>query len=184
MRGAWGSFVRILRHTQAYERLSSVMKRIHVAAIGFLLIAAAAPAQPPAPTNNGAPRPIGMENGLTFFQTKCMSCHRENDSSKAPSARRIRQMTPEQIYAIVAKPSRPEHDQGLTDPQKRRLAEFMGGYRQIGSAEAGNPKNFPNQCASNPPMSDPSAGPSWSGWGADIENTRYQKAEIAGMTRA
>ena len=140
-------------------------------------------AQAPAPPANAAARPIGMENGLTWFQTKCMTCHRENDSSKAPSARRIRQLTPEQIYAVVSKPGRPEHDQGLTDPQKRRLAEFMGGYRQIGSVAAGNPKNFPNQCASNPPMTDPSAGPSWSGWGADIENTRYQKAEVAGMTK-
>jgi polyvinyl alcohol dehydrogenase (cytochrome) len=134
----------------------------------------------------GAPKnqPLGMENGLTYFQTRCMSCHRENDSSKAPSARQIRQMTPEQIYAVVSKPTRPEHDQGLTDAQKRRMSEFMGGYRQIGSAEAGNPKNFPNACSSNPPMSDPYAGPFWSGWGADIENTRYQRAEDAGITKA
>jgi polyvinyl alcohol dehydrogenase (cytochrome) len=129
-------------------------------------------------------RPIGMENGLTYFQTKCMSCHRENDSAKAPSARRIRQMTPEQIYAVVSKPGRPEHDQGMTDPQKRRMSEFMGGYRQIGSVEAGNPKNFPNHCASNPPITDPYAGAFWSGWGADIENTRYQRTEAAGITKA
>jgi polyvinyl alcohol dehydrogenase (cytochrome) len=148
-------------------------------------------AQAPAPQGKGAgkapggaPGPLGMENGLTFFQTKCMSCHRESDSSKAPSARQIRQMTPEQIYAIVSKPGRPEHDQGLTDPQKRRLSEFMGGYRQIGSVEAGNPKNFPNRCASNPPMTDPYAGAYWSGWGGDIENTRYQRTEAAGMTKA
>ena len=131
----------------------------------------------------GEPQQIGMETGLTYFQTRCMSCHRENDSSKAPSARQIRQMTPEQIYAVVSKPSRPEHDQGLTDPQKRRLSEFMGGYRQIGSVEAGNPKNFPNACASNPPMSDPYSGAFWSGWGADIENTRYQRTEAAGITK-
>ncbi len=107
-------------------------------------------AQAPAPQGTsqakgkggGAPTQLGMENGLTFFQTKCMSCHRENDSSKAPSARRIRQMTPEQIYAVVSKPSRPEHDQSLTDPQKRRLSEFMGGYRQIGSVEAGKLEKF------------------------------------------
>lgn len=132
----------------------------------------------------GAPQQLGMENGLTYFQTRCMSCHKENDSSKAPSARRIRQMTPEQIYAVVSKPTRPEHDQGLTDPQKRRMAEFMGGYRQIGSVEAGNPRNFPNACPANPPMSDPAAGPHWSGWGADIENTRYQRAENAGLIKA
>jgi mono/diheme cytochrome c family protein len=115
----------------------------------------------------GAPKQMGMEDGLTYFQTRCMSCHRENDSSKAPSARSIRQMTPEQIYATVSKPSRPEHDQSLTDPQKRRLSEFMGGYRQIGSVEAGNPKNFPNACPSNPPMSEPYAGAFWNGWGGE-----------------
>jgi len=131
-----------------------------------------------------APPQIGMENGLTFFQTRCMSCHREKDSSKAPSARTIRQMTPEQIYAVVSKPGRPEHDQGLTDPQKRRMSEFMGGYRQIGSAAAGNPKNFPNACASNPPMSDPSSSASWNGWGNDIQNTRFQRTEAAGITKA
>jgi polyvinyl alcohol dehydrogenase (cytochrome) len=77
-----------------------------------------------------------------------------------------------------------EHDQGLTDAQKRRLAEFMGGYRQIGAAAAGNPKNFPNQCPANPPMADISQGPSWNGWGADIANTRYQRSEEAGITKA
>ena len=137
-----------------------------------------------APPAAAANRPIGMENGLTFFQTKCMSCHRDNDSTKAPSARKIRTMTPEQIYAVVSKPGRPEHDQGLTDPQKRRMAEFMGGYRQIGSVEAGNPKNFPNACPSNPPMTDPYAGAFWSGWGADIENTRFQNSEAAGIIKA
>ncbi len=156
-------------------------------AAASLVLGSGLQAQAPAAQPRGAsaaPRLMGMENGLTYFQTRCMSCHRENDSSKAPSARRIRQMTPEQIYAVVSKPSRPEHDQGLTDPQKRRMSEFMGGYRQIGSVEAGNPKNFPNACASNPPMSDPYAGAFWSGWGADIENTRYQRTEAAGITKA
>jgi len=142
-------------------------------------------AQAPAPQAKGKAAPqMGMEDGLTYFQTRCMSCHRENNSEKAPSARRIRQMTPEQIYAVVSKPSRPEHDQGLTDAQKRRTSEFMGGYRQIGSVEAGNPKNFPNACPSNPPLSDPYAGAFWSGWGVDIQNTRYQRTEAAGITKA
>jgi polyvinyl alcohol dehydrogenase (cytochrome) len=131
----------------------------------------------------GATKQQGMEDGLTYFQTRCMRCHSEF-STTAPTARRIRQMSPEQIYAVVANPSRPEHDQGLTDAQKRRMAEFMGGYRQIGSAEAANPKNFPNACPANPPMRDPAQGPAWNGWGADIANTRYQPSEQAGLTKA
>src|SRR5262245_15583180 len=110
-----------------------------------------------APAKGGAPKQQGMEDGLTYFQTRCMSCHSER-ATKAPTARRIRELSPEQIYAVVSNPTRPEHDQGLTDPQKRRMSEFMGGYRQIGSAEAGNPKNFPNACPANPPMSDPASG--------------------------
>jgi polyvinyl alcohol dehydrogenase (cytochrome) len=162
----------------------AVCAAVGVGSLSMLNVSAVKAQAPAAQPKGPDTRPIGMENGLTFFQTRCMSCHRENDSSKAPSARRIRQMTPEQIYAVVSKPGRPEHDQGLTDPQKRRMAEFMGGYRQIGSVEAGNPKNFPNACASNPPMTDPYAGAFWSGWGADIQNTRYQKTEAAGITKA
>jgi polyvinyl alcohol dehydrogenase (cytochrome) len=124
-----------------------------------------------------------MENGLGYFQTRCMQCH--SDTTKQyPTVKRIRQLTPEQIYAVVANPSRTEHDQGLTDAQKRRMAEFMGGYRQIGASDAGDPKNFPNQCPSNPQMADPSQGPAWIGWGADIANTRFQRSEAAGFTKA
>lgn len=130
----------------------------------------------------GAAKQEGMENGLTYFQTRCMSCHAEQ-ATKAPSARRIREMTPEQIYAVVSNPTRPEHDQGLTDPQKRRMAEFMGGYRQIGAAAAGNPANFPNRCAANPPMGD-LTGQISNGWGFDASNTRFQSTENAGITRA
>lgn len=131
----------------------------------------------------GAPKQQGMEDGLTYFQTRCMSCHSER-STTAPTARRIRELTPEQIYAVVSNPSRPEHDAGLTDAQKRRMSEFMGGYRQLGSVEAANPKNFPNACPANPAMRDPSQGPAWNGWGSDIANTRYQRSEDAGITKA
>ena len=156
----------------------------------FIVFGTSAPAQPPAPLKGdakgggkGAPKQQGMEDGLTYFQTRCMSCHSEH-ATKAPTARRIREMSPEQIYAVVSKPSRTEHDAGLTDPQKRRLSEFMGGYRQIGSVEAANPKNFPNACPANPPMRDPAQGPAWIGWGADTSNTRYQRTEDAGITKA
>jgi len=39
-----------------------------------------------------------------------------------------------------------------------------------------------NQCATNPPLSDPASGPAWNGWGADISNSRFQSAQAAQMT--
>ena len=74
--------------------------------LGWVTTVQAQAPVPQAKPKGGAPRALGMEDGLTYFQTKCMSCHRESDSTKAPSARRIRQLTPEQIYAVVTKPGR------------------------------------------------------------------------------
>src|SRR5258706_7473388 len=61
------------------------------------------------------------------------------------------------------------------------MAEFMAS-RTLGSSIPGNGKNMPSQCTSNPALSDPAAGAEWSGWGADIGNTRFQTAKAAGLT--
>jgi polyvinyl alcohol dehydrogenase (cytochrome) len=129
------------------------------------------------------PRVLGMEDGLTFFQTRCMNCH-GNPNVNAPSPNAIRAMTVEKIYESLSTGSMKEQASSLTDEEKRRLAEFMGGYHLIGSVAASDAKNFPNHCASNPPMSDPANSPGWSGWGADLANTRFQTAKAAGLTAA
>lgn len=42
---------------------------------------------------------------------------------------------------------------------------------------------FGQQCASNPPLGDLAAKPAWSGWGADVQNSRFQPAKDAGLPR-
>jgi polyvinyl alcohol dehydrogenase (cytochrome) len=54
----------------------------------------------------------------------------------------------------------------------------------MGSINAGEAKSMPNQCRANPPMTDPSSGPSWNGWGNDLGNTRFQPAAAARLTAA
>ena len=63
-------------------------------------------------------------------------------------------MTPERIFAGADKPTTHRGTQALSDVQKRRVAEFMSG-RPMGSINAGEAKAMPNQCASNPAMTDP-----------------------------
>jgi cytochrome c5 len=90
------------------------MKRyIHLAPLaaaalfaGLMIWSSPAEAQAPAGAKGklpgkGAPKQEGMENGLTYFQARCMSCHSERTTT-APTARRIREMSPEQIYAVVS----------------------------------------------------------------------------------
>lgn len=146
-----------------------------------------APAQPPTPAQQppaaGGQRGIpGTESGLATFQTRCSVCH-NNPVPGAPTASAIREMTPERIYDSLATGSMQKYTDGLSDIQKRRVAEFMSG-RPVGSAKVGDAQNMPNKCRNNPALSNPANGAAWNGWGVDIGNTRFQQAQGAGLTAA
>jgi len=123
----------------------------------------------------------GTESGFAVFQQRCMGCHGNPRVERAPSPAAIREMSPEKIYeALTTGPMKGQGD-GLSEDQRRMVATFMSG-RPLGSLQQGDAKNMPNQCAGNPPVADPSAGPAWNGWGVDITNSRFQSAKAAGLT--
>jgi polyvinyl alcohol dehydrogenase (cytochrome) len=62
-----------------------------------------------------------------------------------------------------------------------KLAVFM---LVVFAARAGAQTPTPGVCTATPPMSNPSAGARWNGWGADLSNTRSQTAQQAGLTDA
>jgi polyvinyl alcohol dehydrogenase (cytochrome) len=119
------------------------------------------------------------------FNKNCASCHQnvkastdENAAAKsAPSTETLGQMTPEAIYAALTTGAMIQQAQGLTNDERRIVAEFFGG-RPLGSAEVGDAKHMTDHCSANPAMGDPSASSSWNGWGNDLGNTRFQPARI------
>jgi cytochrome c553 len=104
----------------------------------------------------------GTESGLSSFQTRCSVCHNNPSVQGAPSASTIREMPPERIYDSLMTGSMQTHSQGLSDIQKRRIAEFMGG-RPLNSAKVGDAKNMSNLCRTNPNLSDPTRAAAWNG---------------------
>jgi polyvinyl alcohol dehydrogenase (cytochrome) len=140
--------------------------------------AAAGQAAPAGARGQGLP---GTETGWSLFQTRCAGCHLNPAVDLAIPGAALRQMTPEKIYASLTTGSMKEKSDGITDPQKRRIAEFLSG-RPMGSSPAGDAKNMPNKCARNPAMTDPAAGIGWNGWGNDNSNTRFQAAAAARLT--
>jgi polyvinyl alcohol dehydrogenase (cytochrome) len=136
---------------------------------------------PPAPqTPNLA---TGTETGIGTFQTHCMGCHGNPNMERVPSPDTIRQMSPERIYDALTIGAMKAQGESLTEDQRKMLATFLSG-RPLGSLKEGDAKDMPNHCASNPPLADPSAGPSWNGWSPDIVNSRFQDAKGAGLTAA
>ncbi len=131
------------------------------------------------------PKQPGTEQGFALFQTRCMGCHGNPAmADRAPDPSVIRQMSPQKIYDALTTGPMKVQGQALSDQEKRLLAEFMGGSTPIGLGDAGEAKNMPNRCASNPALPDPSSGASWNGWGVDLANTRFQAAKAAGLTAA
>jgi hypothetical protein len=82
-------------------------------------------------------------------------------------------MSPEKIYDAPTTSVMKVQGQALSEPQKRILAEAVSA-RDFGSLESGAVSLMPDQCASNPPLSEPSAAPAWNGWRVDPANARFQ----------
>jgi len=160
---------------------------IHLGAIGAFALSASfifagsvrtEPVRPGVAQGGGNFLP-GTESGLATFQTQCVGCHGHPDVPSAPTPDEIRHMTVERIYESMVSGSMEDAAANLSDIQKQRLAEFMGG-RPMGSAGNGAASDMPNQCTSNPPITNPDNG--WNGWGGGLANTRFQTADKAGLT--
>jgi polyvinyl alcohol dehydrogenase (cytochrome) len=127
---------------------------------------------------------LGTEFGISAFERECTKCHGNAAVERAPSPAAIRQMPPERIYAALTTGVMQTQAANLSDEQKRRLAEYMGG-RPLGSAALGDASQMPNHCAADsriPP--DLGKSPAWNGWGVDVGNTRFQDGAAAGITAA
>jgi len=154
------------------------MKHFTLVALAILVGAPVAVAQAPA---RPAVQSAGTESGFAVFQQRCMGCHGNPNIERAPSPAAIREMSPEKIYtALTTGPMKGQGD-ALSEDQRRMVATFMSG-RPLGSLQQGDAKDMPDKCASNPPLADPSSGPAWNGWGADLGNSRFQSAKAAGLT--
>ena len=107
-------------------------------------------------------RKLGSEYGFIIFQQRCTGCHGNPAVEKAPSPAALREMTPERIYSALTSGAMQVHAQGLSQEQIARVAESLSG-RLMGTAAKGDAAGMPNQCRSNPPLTDPAADPSWLG---------------------
>jgi polyvinyl alcohol dehydrogenase (cytochrome) len=150
---------------------------IVAAAVLFLPAHAGAQDQAAAPA-----RTLSTEMGYAIFQRNCMTCHgNPNAAQRAPEVSTLRQMSAEAILAALTTGPMAVQGQKLNDEEKQRVAEALSN-QPLGIGDSGDAKYMSNRCASNPPLSDPSAGPAWNGWGVDEFNTRFQEAKGAGIT--
>ena len=105
---------------------------------------------------------------------------RSRPTTAHPPATRFGVRTPEAILDAITTGSMALNADGLSDTQKRMLAEYITD-RPLGAAQAGQASAMKNHCAAKP-LGNPLTGPSWNGWGADPGNSRFQPAAAARLT--
>lgn len=117
---------------------------------------------------------------MPLFESRCAQCHGGNAAERrAPDRSMLGQMTPERILAALTSGSMVPNATGISDGQKRNLAELISG-RPLGSSASGQASAMTNQCTARPAF-NAATGPRWSGWGADLMNSRSQTAAGAGL---
>lgn len=120
---------------------------------------------------------------MPLFESRCAQCHGANAAAqRAPDRTMLAQMAPERILAALTTGSMVANATGISDGQKRSLAELLSG-RPLGSSASGQASAMQGQCTAKPAFT-PAAGPRWSGWGNDLMNSRMQTAEGAGIRAA
>jgi polyvinyl alcohol dehydrogenase (cytochrome) len=117
---------------------------------------------------------------MPLFESRCAQCHGGTAVEKrAPDRSMLAQMTPERILEALTTGSMVANATGISDGQKRSLAELISG-RPLGSSASGQASAMKNRCETRPAF-NPTTGPRWSGWGADLMNSRSQTAAGAGL---
>lgn len=119
---------------------------------------------------------MGAQDGAAIYKAHCAQCH-DMPTGRVPPVSSLRAMSPANIMqSLESGPMKPQAA-GLNNRERYALVTFLA------SAEAkATPSSSASTCSTQLPSLATSA--SWSGWGNNVENTRFQSAEAAGLTAA
>ena len=119
-------------------------------------------------------------NGATLYRDNCASCH-DAGADRAPSREALRLMSAERVLQAM--------DSGLmvtmasrnSTAERRAIAEFVSGKS---FAEPLKLAPSPQAMCTAGGAFNPTAGPSWNGWGVTAGNTRFQDVGAAALSAA
>jgi polyvinyl alcohol dehydrogenase (cytochrome) len=145
------------------------MKPITLAAMGSALLLLC--------TSVGAQTP----NGAALFKDNCASCH-EGGVDRAPSRDALRALSSEVVLAAMETGPMVTMASRASTAERRAIAEYITGKPFAALLDMRPPQKA--MCSAAPGSFNPSAGPSWNGWGVDAGNTRFQGRAPAGINAA
>jgi polyvinyl alcohol dehydrogenase (cytochrome) len=119
------------------------------------------------------------QDGAKIYKGFCAACH-DVGVERAPNRESLKAMSPERVLAAMESGAMVPMAGRLSAAERRALAEFLT-EKTLGQ-KTPPPQGLCNQASGN--LTDWGAGPHWAGWGATLENTRFQDIVAAGITAA
>ena len=120
---------------------------------------------------------LSAQDGATLYKNSCAACH-DAGMERAPNRESLKSMPPERVLVAMESGAMVPMAGRLSTAERRALAEFLTG-KTFGQAIP-PPQGL---CTGAPGDStDWAAGPHWTGWGANLDNTRFQDTSSAGIT--
>jgi polyvinyl alcohol dehydrogenase (cytochrome) len=131
----------------------------------------------------GTPALQAEETPAEVFNNLCVGCHNANPPPRAMSGEALHQLAPEKIFFALDKGLMSVYTYNFSQERKRALAEFIS--TKPWSAAQSEVREELHRCATSSPLpADAFDHPHWSGWGIDLDNTRFQPVEHAKLDRA
>lgn len=115
------------------------------------------------------------QEGEGVFNKLCVNCHKDGSPTQAPLPDVLRKMSADSILDALDNGKMKAIAQGLSSADRVAVAKFLG---------TATSETIPQSAYCSSPGPVMANAPSWTGYGINMENTRYQTAQGAGLTAA
>ena len=121
--------------------------------------------------------PSANKEGEALYKQRCAACH-EGGVPKAPNRAALKQMSAENVRFALMNGAMIVQGIGLSASQIAGIAEFL-----TGKAPGPEQLSAGALCSiGGAAFADPLAKPHWNGWGGNLEQHRFQPAEMAQLS--
>ncbi|WP_441236899.1 outer membrane protein assembly factor BamB family protein [Bradyrhizobium sp. 930_D9_N1_4] len=123
---------------------------------------------------------LAQQNGAALYAMHCAQCHDGGDSqSRAPARGAMQAMSFDHVLGALTAGSMAAMAKDRSDLERRAIASFVTGKAATGASASDAEGRCTREARGFP---QPLDGPRWNGWGVDLANSRFQPADMAGLT--
>ncbi|MCP3368271.1 PQQ-binding-like beta-propeller repeat protein [Bradyrhizobium cajani] len=122
---------------------------------------------------------LAQQDGAALYATHCAQCHDGDVQNRVPSRSALQAMSFDHVLGALISGSMAAMAKDRSEDERRAIAAFVTGKAATGGVAADAQGRCTQQASGFPQSLD---GPRWNGWGVDVTNSRFQPADMAGLT--